>query len=183
MASRDASEPTVVSIPSQEADRPSWMRIGIIAVVCFVVGVAWPRLAGVRAGPALPESAPGSGPSTPPPATPSVAVAPMDAPTGSALVAAQATAPSPSAVRSPANGDTTREGQPADSLRQGAYHSVQIEWPMAIVRDAPRDGKIVARLPKGTSVRIGSAKSGWYPIRYGEAVANEGWVYRGAIGR
>jgi hypothetical protein len=107
----------------------------------------------------------------------------MDAPTGSALVAAQATAPSPSAVRSPANGDTTREGQPADSLRQGAYHSVQIEWPMAIVRDAPRDGKIVARLPKGTSVRIGSAKSGWYPIRYGEAVANEGWVYRGAIGR
>jgi hypothetical protein len=183
MASRDASEPTVVSIPSQEADRPSWMRIGIIAGVCFVVGVAWPRLAGIRAGPALPESALGSAPSTPPPATPSVGVAPVDAPTGSALVPALATTPSASAVRSPANGDATREGPPADSLRQGAYHSVQIEWPMAIVRDAPRDGKIVARLPKGTSVRIGPAKSGWYPIRYGEAVPNEGWVYRGAIGR
>jgi hypothetical protein len=141
-----------------------------MAVVCFVVGVAWPRLAGIRAGPSLPESAPASGASTPPAPTPSVLVTPTDAPTGSAVVVpAQATAPSASVVRSPADGDTT--------------HSVQIEWPMAIVRDAPRDGKIVARLPKGTSVRIGPAKGGWYPISYGEAFANEGWVYRGAIGR
>jgi hypothetical protein len=59
----------------------------------------------------------------------------------------------------------------------------QIAWEVAIVRDAPRSGKLVARLPRGTEVQVGAGQEGWFKIRYGEGNANEGWVYRGAIGR
>jgi hypothetical protein len=58
-----------------------------------------------------------------------------------------------------------------------------VEWDAAIVRDEPKSGKIVARLPRGTALRLGSIKDGWYPVKYGDGFANEGWVYRGAIGR
>ncbi len=58
-----------------------------------------------------------------------------------------------------------------------------VEWEMAIVRDAPKTGKVVARLQRGTALRVGSAKDGWYPVKYGDGYASDGWVYRGAIGR
>jgi hypothetical protein len=59
--------------------------------------------------------------------------------------------------------------------------SVEVAWEVAIVRDAPRTGAVVARLPRGTKVRLGTAQEGWYKVEYGPGT--EGWVYRGAIGR
>jgi hypothetical protein len=59
----------------------------------------------------------------------------------------------------------------------------QVGWEVALVRDAPKTGGLVARLPRGTKVKVGSPKDGWYQIRFGDGFASEGWVYRGAIGR
>ena len=58
-----------------------------------------------------------------------------------------------------------------------------VEWEVAIVRDTPKTGKVVARLPRGTPLRVGTARDGWYPAKYGDGFASDGWVYRGAIGR
>ena len=51
------------------------------------------------------------------------------------------------------------------------------------MRDTPKTGGLLARLPRGTKVKVGTAKDGWFLIKYGESYAREGWVYRGAIGR
>jgi hypothetical protein len=58
-----------------------------------------------------------------------------------------------------------------------------VGWEVALVREVPKTGGIVARLPRGTKVKLGAAKDGWYSIKYGDGFAGEGWVYRGAIGR
>ena len=46
-----------VQIPSPQADRPSWLRVGVVALIGFAVGVAWPRIAGVKLGPGAPAEA------------------------------------------------------------------------------------------------------------------------------
>src|SRR5580692_10159420 len=51
MPLRKADGPLTVHVPPPGADRPSWMGVGAIAVAGFVIGVAWPRLAGIRLGP------------------------------------------------------------------------------------------------------------------------------------
>jgi SH3-like domain-containing protein len=58
-----------------------------------------------------------------------------------------------------------------------------VVWEVAIIRDAPKTGKVVARLQRGSTLRVGAVKDGWYPVRYGEDFSGDGWVYRGAIGR
>ncbi len=55
MSSRDLPR---VELPSPEEDRPAWGRVGVIAVLGFLVGVAWPRLAGISLGPNPPADAP-----------------------------------------------------------------------------------------------------------------------------
>ncbi len=59
--------------------------------------------------------------------------------------------------------------------------SSEVAWEVAIVRDSPRTGAVVARLPRGTKVKLGTNQDGWYKVTYGSA--SDGWVYRGAIGR
>src|SRR5262245_26141870 len=54
MASRNDA-PFSVQVPKAGDDRPSWIKVGIIAVVGFAVGVAWPRVAGIRLGPTAPD--------------------------------------------------------------------------------------------------------------------------------
>src|SRR6185312_9660578 len=51
-----AARPTV-QIPAPSADKPSWLRVGLVALIGFALGVAWPRIAGVRLGPAAPAEA------------------------------------------------------------------------------------------------------------------------------
>lgn len=45
--SSERKNPHVI-VPSEQEDRPRLARVGIVAAVCFVVGVVWPTLAGVR---------------------------------------------------------------------------------------------------------------------------------------
>ena len=58
-----------------------------------------------------------------------------------------------------------------------------VGWEVALVRDVPKTGQVVARLPRGTKVKVGAIKDGWYTIKYGDAFANDGFVYRGALNR
>jgi hypothetical protein len=51
-----AARPSI-HIPAPGADRPSWLRVGVFAFVGFAIGVAWPKIAGVRLGPAAPAEA------------------------------------------------------------------------------------------------------------------------------
>jgi hypothetical protein len=59
----------------------------------------------------------------------------------------------------------------------------QIVWDVALVRDAPKTGKVVAKLQRGTAVHLGAVKDGWYPVKYGDGFASDGWIYRGALGK
>lgn len=64
-----------------------------------------------------------------------------------------------------------------------AAGEASVGWEVALVRSVPKTGSVVARLPRGTKVKIGASKDGWYAINYGEGFASAGFVYRGAIGR
>jgi hypothetical protein len=326
MFTRKADAPLVVQVPTAAQDRPSWMKVGVITALGFILGVAWPRLAGVRLGPAVPETAVATSASSAPPAesappgppagpSGSVATAAARAVVSAPVVAAAAppglpasaagassaspvslsvghgavfactssdgealkgnacgTLPGLDSVVMPrlrrladcpdaasANGKLhlnvrvdfarsalsvelgrTRSVAPAEPLlacakaalsgagastgnipHENARYSVAytitlagaassaargadetpapaaaaaapasapegeatVAYEVAIVRDAPRSGKIVGRLPRGTTVRLGAAKDGWYPIKYGEGFASDGWVYRGAVGK
>lgn len=195
MLSRKADGPVLVQVPGPAQDRPSWRRVGTIAAVGFVVGIAWPRLAGVRLGPSLPDvpSAAAAAASTPAmqaSAAVSPSVASPLASVGSAVVSAAASGlpPPVSPLPRPAfgsNGRTAPAGASASPRPGGdaADATGQVVWEVALVRDAPKTGKIVARLQRGVAVRLGPVKDGWYPVRYGDGFASDGWVYRGAIGR
>jgi hypothetical protein len=84
-------------------------------------------------------------------------------------------------------GSPSASGAPSASAAPSAAHvasdATQVVWDVAIVRDAPKTGKVVARLQRGTTLQVGAVKDGWYPIKFGDGFASEGWVYRGAIGR
>jgi Bacterial SH3 domain len=300
MPLRKADGPLTVHVPSPGDDRPSWLGVGAIAVVGFVVGVAWPHLAGVRLGPSVPEgpaasaSAPEPAPSglapavpaaiaapAPPSAAPASPVAPVAAAPGAGSRAVSvahgsvfacktaggdslkgndcgalagldglvlprlhrladcpeaattsgklhlvvradftrdavtvdlgrehgvATAEPLLACAKNAMGSASLAGIAHDNARYSVAYAVtfgapaaatppaslpaaadataQVEWEVAIVRDAPRTGgKVLARLPRGTSLRLGSSKDGWYPVKYGDGFGSDGWVYRGAIGK
>jgi len=304
----------MVEVPSALADRPSWIKVGAMAAVGFAVGVAWPRLAGVRLGPSVPDSpsasvaahepsapstaAPSASPSVPgavvaapppanspapPPATiATIAVTPShgsvfacktdsgeslkggecgslagldgvllprlrklaDCPAAAGVsgtlrlvahvdfergvsidfgrnhggmpsadpllacakadvtganvshlshdhprysvaysVAFAQEAQSGAAKENPPAREGTVTSEPVAKPSSRDADTGTVEWDAAIVRDEPKSGKIVARLPRGTALRLGPIKDGWYPVKYGDGFGNEGWVYRGAIGR
>jgi len=306
MSLRKADGPLTVHVPSPGQDRPSWIGVGVVAAVGFEVGVAWPRLAGVRLGPSVPDSPTASasesappppvGAPSPPRVAPAVPAA-LPQPVASAPASPpSAAAPAPAAsvrvsvahgavfscktaggeslkgadcgslsaldgvvlprlrrladcpdvagssgkvrlvVRAdfardalavelghdrsaPAAGpllacaksalaSATLDGVAHENPRYGVAYVVtlgapsapdpgsaapaaaapsdgtaQVEWDVAIVRDAPKTGKVLARLQRGTPVHVGTSKDGWYPVKYGDGFASDGWVYRGAIGR
>jgi hypothetical protein len=64
-----------------------------------------------------------------------------------------------------------------------AGSEASVGWEVALVRDVPKTGSVVARLPRGTKVKLGAIKDGWYAIKFGDTFASDGFVYRGAIGR
>ena len=309
MFSRKADGPLSVHIPGPAEDRASWSRVGVIAAIGFLVGVAWPRLAGVRLGPSVPESASNTVASAAPaheetPAATGAAAPTAVPPSSSPGVAAVAATPVPTAsAPAPVNltvgrgivfackssdGDVMKGGDcgsvagldsvvqprlrklaecPEAASASGKAHfvvhldfprggigvelgkghgvsapdallacakadlqgapltgmqhenprysvaytvtfagggstpsasesaspsrsggqtdtgSTQVVWEVAIVRDAPKTGKVVARLQRGTELHLGAPKDGWYPIKYGDGFSSDGWVYRGAIGR
>jgi hypothetical protein len=302
MFSRKADAPLTVQVPAPGADRPAWTKVAVIAGIGFVVGVAWPRLAGVRLGPSVPESASAAATSAPVESVPA-SIASI-APSTPVPAVAAVPAPPPSASAAPvvnltvghgvifacksASGDTLKAGEcgslpgldgivmprlrkvadcPEAANNPGKLHvvvhidfgrggvgvdlgrgnsvsspdallacaktsmqgavmsgvphensrysvaysltfgdasggatpqgsasgrvggdasgdgSAQIVWEVAIVRDAPKTGKVVAHLPHGSTVKLGPAKEGWFPVKYGDGFASDGWVYRGAVGK
>jgi hypothetical protein len=292
----------VVEVPDQAGDRPVWARVGVIAVIGFVVGIAWPRLAGVRLGPVPPDEGKGN----------AAAQASGSAVRPTALAASAASVPTPVSGSAPApasgapaagigvsagkvlscrnakgkslddcdnpdfetvsgprlkslakcpaalglNGklsigfdlDFSRNriklvrgksttvpaaastgifqcletefqkakldevthqqarytifytvqfvppGKAADiepaaekrdpgdqeeaKPQEAGIGSGQVVYDTVLVRDEPKEGKVVARLVRGTRVELLSRKGGWYKIRFGD---REGWVYRGSV--
>jgi hypothetical protein len=56
-----------------------------------------------------------------------------------------------------------------------------VSWDVAIIRDKPKEGEIVARILRGTRVVVSGRQGDWYRIKY-DAKGNEGWVFKSAIG-
>jgi hypothetical protein len=84
----------------------------------------------------------------------------------------------------PAAAATTAVTQsPAPAAPAPSDGTAQVEWEVAIVRDVPKTGKVIAKLQRGTAVHVGAMKDGWFPVKYGDGFASDGWLYRGAIGR
>ncbi len=311
-----------IQVPTEDASRPSWKRVSIIAVVGFLVGIAWPRLAGIKVGPSAPSNEPASAASAAPgsiatgvlssaplpaaPLTPSAAsasaaaaavIAPQisiargvllscrtadgesakgkecgelngldklaetrirrlatcpgaesesgrlsvvlsldfkssrvnaDVGKSSTVKATEALgtclkqhflafdlasvahqhprytvsfqttftpapggAPAPASAAPPdapvapgpgASADGPPDNGPAPTP-VASGDTLSIEWDVALIRETPRTGTIVARLRKGAKVKVAGNQDGWYHIRFGDDFATEGWVYRGAIGR
>jgi SH3 domain-containing protein len=46
--------PLAVEIPKPGSEHPAWSRVGAIGLAGFLIGIAWPRIAGVRIGPSVP---------------------------------------------------------------------------------------------------------------------------------
>jgi hypothetical protein len=293
MSSPKADPRLQVHIPTAADDRPSWTKVGVITAIGFIVGIAWPRVMGVRLGPSVPSdvasvaaaasgapSEASSGLATAPPSAPAVAAvpaAPTSAPPavtvghgvvfacktsdgdslkgsecgslpgldslvmprlrnladcpeaasvtgkmhfvaridfGHAAVAMELgrgqTVPSPDALLACAKTDITglslagithdnprysvaytvtfdagaaAAGSASAGAAGDADGSAQVVWEVAIVRDAPKTGKVVARLQRGATVHLGTAKDGWYPVKFGDGFGSDGWLYRGAVGR
>ena len=83
-----------------------------------------------------------------------------------------------------AAGATTASAPAADPGASSADEpAAAIVWEVAIVRDTPRTGSVVARLSRGTKIHVAAGQDGWYRVKYGSGFSSEGWVYRGAIGK
>ncbi|HHH29158.1 MAG TPA: SH3 domain-containing protein, partial [Polyangiaceae bacterium] len=54
-----------------------------------------------------------------------------------------------------------------------------VTWDTGLIRDEPRTGKVVARVVRGTRVRILGRRKDWYRVKIR---SKEGWLYRGALG-
>jgi hypothetical protein len=326
--------PLAVEVPAPDRDSPAWVKVGVIAAVGFVIGVAWPRVMGVKLGPSAPGEAAAAAASAAasakaagrapeaPPASVNAKSAPASAPSSSAMAtgssAASATVPAgppqvsvqrgsviacktsdgeskkgkecgalagldnvvpphlrklatcsaaegqtgklsfvatavfpsgglswdvgksstvgnlegitnclkthfsgvtatgvahehnrytvaynvtfaPSAIEAAAPGkldkadknakdsadtpDKNAKDDKTDAPAAAAGGEASVGWEVALVRDVPKTGAVVARLPRGSKVKLGAMKDGWYAIKYGDAFGSEGFVYRGAIGR
>lgn len=317
--------PLAIDVPTADRDRPGWVKVGVIAAIGFVVGIAWPRIVGVRLGPSAPgeaasaAAASGAPPTRAPEAPPASVGARPPGPAAS-NVAPSAVASAPAAPAAPPqlhigkgsiigcktdDGDNRKgrdcgtvgsldlvvlprikkltscagaEGQsgklsvvvtadfatgrfthdvgksstvgnleaigaclktnltgvsvsgiphehprytvaytavftsepkeakqpernakdgnekgdapaaaepptPAPTPTPAASGEATVAWEVALVRDTPKTGQVVGRLPRGTKVKLGSLKDGWYAIKFGDGFATDGWVYRGSIGR
>ena len=56
-----------------------------------------------------------------------------------------------------------------------------IGWDVAVVRDQPEDGKIIARIRYGTRVVVTARRGKWYEVKF-DAKGTKGWVHRNALG-
>lgn len=297
-----AERPLQIEIPGPTEGRPIWSRVGIVAVLGFVIGIAWPRLAGVRVGPsapsdarppseapaAAPASASASGSAAPaPPAPPAASSAAPEPPSGSVLVgpgkiqrcfdkkgkkqescgelqfdplvvpklkdlgkcasaiglegklnlgfevhfekkevhvikgkknslpsstvqgvlqcAAKemanlpleevphkwarytlayqltfvkpGTAPEEPKASARDGDDEKAAGQTTSET--GVTGTAVVGWDTSLLRKEPKDGEVIARLVRGTKVKLVGRQNDWYKVESGNKV---GWVYRGSIG-
>lgn len=127
------------------------------------------RFGPLPAGFVAPTAAPAPAPApVPPPVAAPVASPPPPAP------APAPTTPAPAEV--PAGLPTS-----AEILRMRVITRTTTVWNVTIVRDAPRVGAVVARLPHGTAVEIVDRRGGWYAIRWDRD--HTGWAFREPLGQ
>jgi hypothetical protein len=307
MARKD--KPLEVTIPRPVDERPPWSKVGIIGLAGFVIGIAWPRVAGIKIGPSVPvdvhaahaEASGEPGASAAPPAAPAASGTPAAAASGEpaagdpgaanrelvvvgsgkiikcwdkkdkkvddcgklqfdpiALPKLKDLSKCPSALglegklavgfeidfqkkevhvtkgkktslpsstvsgvlqcaaRDFANvaleevphkyrryslayattfyppGKHPAEAQAGDGEGSGeqaagattsdtpaSTTSATVTWDTALIRKDPKDGEVVARLVRGTRVKVIARQNDWYRVESGAKV---GWIYRGAIG-
>ena len=101
------------------------------------------------------------------------------APSAAPAEAAPVVAASPAAAAAPA---AAAPSAPSAASAPGTT-TAEVTWEVAIVRSSPRTGDVVARLPRGSKLKLSTVDNGWWHIHYGDGFTSEGWVYRGAIGR
>lgn len=82
----------------------------------------------------------------------------------------------PPGTAPPSDGSEADAPADEDAERRGL---ATVAWDTALVRDEPRTGKVIARLVRGTAVKILSRRKDWYRVKI---QSKEGWVYRGALG-
>ena len=85
----DKERSLVVEIPRPAEDSPAWSRVGVVGAIGFVVGILWPRLAGLQMAPNVPGDARGPELAASAPAA-AAAPAPSGAPAASGSAAAPA---------------------------------------------------------------------------------------------
>jgi hypothetical protein len=89
---------------------------------------------------------------------------------------APGTSPAP-----PDTAEASSEGRSAGNTvsESPASGTATVSWDVAIVRDTPKTGNIVARVLRGSKVKVMAHQGDWYKVQSGGV---EGWVYRGTIG-
>lgn len=122
MAKQD--KPLKVEIPKPSDEGPAWSRVGIIAAVGFVVGIAWPRIAGVKIGPNAPDD---------------------DKPQAAAVSSAapNAAPASPSATPAPASAAPAASGAPAAEAAPAANKELVVVGPGKVTRCKDKKNKKV----------------------------------------
>jgi hypothetical protein len=71
--------------------------------------------------------------------------------------------------------------EPTAEEVSGASGRATVGWDVALIRDKPKDGAVVARVLRGTRVTVTGRQDDWYRIKY-DAKGSEGWVFKSAIG-
>ncbi len=112
----------------------------------------------------------------PEPAPAPVAAPPPPAPVAAPTAPPPATTPATTSAEAPAGLPA-----PAEILRMRVITRTTTVWNVTIVRDAPRVGAVVARLPHGTAVEIVDRRGGWYAIRWDRD--HTGWAFREPLGQ
>ncbi len=92
-------------------------------------------------------------------------------------------APSSPTAQAPSAPEPASNAAPEPEKSAAGAGEASVGWEVALIRDVPKTGNVVARLPRGTKVKVGPFKDGWYAIKYGDNLASDGFVYRAAIGR
>ena len=189
------------AVPARSADpaRPGFVRISLIALGCFAVGLTWPLLAGLEfvqrppgSSPAKPEdtdpppldSEPDSKPSAPPPPRPGAPVNRDEGVRAAAHVAPlEVSTKGKPKTRQDKPNDTRSEDEP-DSEDKLVTMSGQatIGWKAAVVRESPSgQAPTLDRLKNGSRVMVTGRKGDWYRVKYGRP-SRAGWVHRQALG-
>lgn len=76
---------------------------------------------------------------------------------------------------------TAASANAAEGEVQGQSGRATVTWDVAIVRKAPKDGAIVARVLGGTRVMVTGRQGDWYRVKY-NAKGDEGFVFKSALG-
>lgn len=82
--------------------------------------------------------------------------------------------------RAHAEAPTAKVEEESAGVEEGTDAVASIVFDSALLRDEPRTGKTVARLVRGTHVKILGSRKDWFEVKMGN---HQGWLYRSVIGR